>query len=142
MPMSSPAWIAWKRKAECMASRTVLLPLKENETFEIPPLTLTPGRVALILAGGLDEGNPVLGVLLDARAHGQDVRIDDDVLGRESDLVREDAHGPGQDRHTALGAGGLALLVEGHHHDPRPVAAHTAGMLPEGVLAFLSARWS
>ena len=48
MPMSRPAAIAWYRKAECIASRTALLPRKENEMLLTPPLTLRAGSAALI----------------------------------------------------------------------------------------------
>ena len=48
MPMSMPARIAWYRNAECIASRTRLLPRKLNEMFDTPPLTLACGRFALI----------------------------------------------------------------------------------------------
>ena len=46
--MSRPAWIAWKRKAECIASRTWSFPRKEKERFEIPPLVREPGQRSLI----------------------------------------------------------------------------------------------
>ena len=46
------------------------------------------GQVLLDPAGGLDEVEPVVGVLLDAGGHGEDVRVEDDVLGREADLAR------------------------------------------------------
>ena len=39
MPMSIPCWIAWYKNDACIASRTVLFPLKEKLTFETPPLT-------------------------------------------------------------------------------------------------------
>ncbi len=48
MPMSIPAWIAWYKNAECIASRTTLLPRKENEMLLTPPLTRQRGRVALM----------------------------------------------------------------------------------------------
>ena len=48
MPMSSPALMAWKRKAEWMASRTTSLPRNENDRLLMPPLTRTPGHDALI----------------------------------------------------------------------------------------------
>ena len=44
MPMSIPARIAWYRNAECIASRTGVLPRKENEMFDTPPETCAPGR--------------------------------------------------------------------------------------------------
>ena len=46
--MSSPARIAWYRNAECMASRTALLPLNANERFDTPPEVSAPGRFAFI----------------------------------------------------------------------------------------------
>ncbi|GBC87082.1 hypothetical protein HRbin12_01083 [bacterium HR12] len=47
MAMSSPARIAWYRKAECIASRTRSLPRKLNERFETPPETLARGKRSL-----------------------------------------------------------------------------------------------
>src|SRR5690242_21423768 len=44
----------------------------------------------LDLARGLDEIDAVVVVLLDAGGDGEDVGIEDDVLGREVDLFRED----------------------------------------------------
>ena len=40
--------MAWKRKTAWIASRTGLLPRNENDTLEMPPLTLAPGRFSLI----------------------------------------------------------------------------------------------
>ena len=40
--------MAWKRKTAWIASRTGLLPRKENETLEMPPETRAPGRFSLI----------------------------------------------------------------------------------------------
>ena len=49
MPMSRPALIAWYRNAECIASRTISLPRNENDRLLTPPLTFTPGQVALMI---------------------------------------------------------------------------------------------
>ena len=46
--MSMPARMAWYRNAECMASRTALLPRKENEMLLTPPETLARGSEALM----------------------------------------------------------------------------------------------
>src|SRR3954463_10756374 len=46
--MSRPARIAWKRKAECIASRTASLPRKAKLRLEIPPLVRAPGQRSLI----------------------------------------------------------------------------------------------
>jgi hypothetical protein len=48
MPMSMPAFVAWYRKALCIASRTTSLPRNEKDRFETPPLTLAPGQRSLI----------------------------------------------------------------------------------------------
>ena len=40
--------MAWYRNTAWMASRTGLLPRNENDTFEMPPDTWTPGRFSLI----------------------------------------------------------------------------------------------
>ena len=74
MPMSMPARMAWYRNAECIASRTTLLPRKENEMLLTPPLTFAPGRVGLDLARGFDESDRIVVVLLDAGGDGQDRR--------------------------------------------------------------------
>ena len=44
IPMFIPAFIAWYKKTECIASRTGLLPLNEKETLLTPPLTLAYGK--------------------------------------------------------------------------------------------------
>ena len=46
--MSMPALIAWYRNAECIASRTALLPLNANERLDTPPEVNAPGRFVLI----------------------------------------------------------------------------------------------
>ncbi len=46
------------------------------------------GQLRLEAAHGLDEGHRVAGVLLDAGADGEDVGVDDDVLGLEAGLPR------------------------------------------------------
>ena len=48
MPMSKPAWMAWYRNTVWMASRTASLPRKLKLTLLTPPLTLAPGKLALI----------------------------------------------------------------------------------------------
>src|SRR5664280_3708172 len=52
---------------------------------------------------GLEEIQCVGVMLLDTGRDREDVRVEDDVLGRKADLVGEDAGGPGGDRDLALG---------------------------------------
>ena len=44
-------------------------------------------------AGRLDEIDAVVVVFLDTRRHGEDVRVEDDVLGRKTDLLRKNPVG-------------------------------------------------
>ena len=87
MPMSMPARMAWYRNTAWIASRTTSLPRNENETFETPPLISDVGQLALEPACRLDVGHAVAGVLLDARADGEDVRVDDHVCRIEARLL-------------------------------------------------------
>ena len=73
----------------------------------------------------LDEVDRVVVVLLDAGRDGEDVRIENDVLRREADLVHEQVGRRARRcRIFSLERVGLALLVERHHHDRRAVAPH------------------
>ena len=45
----------------------------------------------------LDEGDTIAIVLLDARCHGEDVRIEDDILGREAGVFGQELVGAGTD---------------------------------------------
>ncbi len=96
------------------------------------------GRAALLdLARGLDEVDAVIVVFLDAGGDREDIGVEDDVLGREADLVHQDVVGAGADLDLALLGVGLALLVERHDDDRGAVAAHLAGLGDEGFDAFL-----
>jgi len=48
IPISRPALTAWYKNEECMASRTLLFPLNENETLLIPPFIRAYGKLSLI----------------------------------------------------------------------------------------------
>ena len=109
---------------------------------EMPPLTCTPGQRCLMPPRGLDEGLRVLGVLLDARADREHVRVEDDVLGREAGLLGEQAVGALADLELARGRVGLALLVEGHHHDGGAVARGSCAPWPGNPPRLPSARSS
>ena len=127
--MSMPARMAWYRNTECIASRTASLPRNENDTLLTPPLTSAYGQASLDLRGRLDEVDRVAVVLLDAGGDGEDVRIEDDVLGREADRLGQQPVRALADLDLALDRVGLPLLVERHHDDGRAVAPHLAGLL-------------
>ncbi len=96
-------------------------------------------QVGLDPARGLDEVDGIVVVLLDAGGDGEDVGVEDDVLGREADLIDQDAVGACADLGLARIGIGLALLVEGHHHRGGAITAHQRGLAPEFGLAFLQA---
>ena len=83
--------------------------------------------------GRFDEVQAVAIVLLDAGGHGEDVRIENDVLGRKLDALGQDSVGALADAHLALDGVGLALLVEGHDHH-RGAVAQTQSRVRSGTL--------
>ena len=105
----------------------------------MPAADLRERQVLLDPLRGVDEIHGVVVVLLHAGADGQDVRVENDVLRREADLLRQNAVGALAHLGLALEGIGLALLVEGHHDDGRAIAANQHGLLHELLLAFLEA---
>ena len=93
-----------------MASRTGSLPRNEKERFDTPPEMWTCGKRRGDLAGGLDEVDAVIVVLLDAGGDGEDVGVENDVLGREAGLLGQQLVGAGADFDLARLGVGLALL--------------------------------
>jgi hypothetical protein len=98
---------------------------------------LGPPQVPLDPARRVDEVDRIVGVLFDAGGDREDVGVEDDVLGREADLVDQDAIGALADLRLARQRVGLALLVERHHHRGRTVAADQSGLALELVDALL-----
>ena len=87
----------------------------------------------------LDEIEPVRRVLLDAGRDRENVRIEYNVLGRETDLLRQHGVGALANGRLALDGIGLALLIERHHHHGGAVGAHLPGLFDECRLPFLEA---
>ena len=96
-------------------------------------------QLGLDAAGRVDIGARVVVMLLDAGGDGKDVRIEDDVFGREADLLGQEVVSALADVEFARRTLGLALFVEGHHHDGGAVAPDFARVLEERPLAFLQA---
>lgn len=88
---------------------------------------------------GLDEGAAVIIVFLDAGRNGEDVGIEDDVLGRKTDLFRQQIVGPLANLEFALRRFRLTRFVERHHDHGRAVAQNLARVFQERRLAFLHA---
>ena len=95
------------------------------------------GEVGLDPAGGFDEVDGVVVVLLHAGGDGEDVGVEDDVFWGEADFVDKDAVGTLADADLFGEGGGLALLVEGHDDDGGSVLEDLGGVFAELVFAFL-----
>ena len=94
-------------------------------------------KVGFDPSGRVDEIDGIVVVLLHAGGDGEDVRIEDDVFGRETDLIHQNAIGALADTGLVFVGGGLALFVKGHHDDRGAVFQDRGGVLAELILAFL-----
>jgi hypothetical protein len=95
------------------------------------------GKAPAQFAGGLDEGDGVPVVLVDAGRDREHVGVEDDVFGREPDAGGQQRVGAGADADLAFDGVGLAVLVEGHHHHRRAVPAHQPRLAQELAFALL-----
>ena len=102
-----------------IASRTGSLPRKRTRRWKRRP-RLWRGAGLLDPAHRLDEIDGVVVVLLDAGGDGEDVGIEDDVLGRESRSTGQQFVGAAQISTLRSIGVGLALLVEGHDDHAAP----------------------
>ncbi len=109
---------------------------REREVGDAPR-DMRMGQRLTDLPRGLDEGDAIAVVLLDAGRDGEDVGVEDDVLGRKIGLLGQQLVGARADRDLALERVGLALFVERHHHHRRAIGAHEASLAQELLLAFL-----
>ena len=74
-------------------------------------------------ARGFDEIDAVVVVFFEAGGDGEDVRIEDDVLRREVELLDQQVIGALADLDLALVGVGLSDLVERHDDDRRAMTA-------------------
>src|SRR5262249_11759708 len=94
---------------------------------------LATRKQLLETANGLDELDGVVGVFLHAGADREDVHIENNVLGRETDLLGEQVMDSLTNSDLVIGGDGLALLVEGHDHDCGTIAADRARLRHEAL---------
>ena len=85
----------------------------------------------------LDEGEAVAVVLLNSGRDRENIGVENDVLGREARLFRQELVRARADLGLALERVGLALLIERHHHHRRAIGAHEPRLAQEFLLAFL-----
>ena len=84
----------------------------------------------------IDKVDRVVVVLFHACGNGQDIRIEDDVFGRKSDLVHKDLVGPLANANLVFETRGLPLLIKRHHHSGRAILQHRRRVLAKFRFAF------
>ncbi len=89
------------------------------------------------LSRRLDEGDAIAVMLVDAGGDGEDVRVEDDVFGREARLLDQQLVRAAADRHFPLERVSLTLFVEGHDDDRGAIGAHQPRLAQEGLFALL-----
>ena len=85
----------------------------------------------------LDEVDAVIIVFLEPGRDRKDVRVEDDVFGREAELTHQDIVGAFADFGLARERIGLPGLVERHHDDGGAMALGDPGLVDEFLHAFL-----
>ena len=95
-----------------------------------PARDVRVGAADADLAARLDEVDRVAAMLVDPGRDGEDVGVEDDVLGREA-VGDEQVVGAAADLDLALLGVGLAGLVERHDDDRGAIAADLGGDLEE-----------
>lgn len=84
-----------------------------------------------------DEVDAVVVVFLDAGRDGKDVRVEDDVFGREAGFFGQQFVGAGADLDLARLGICLPNLVEGHDDDGSAIGAAKPGVMQKRLFAFL-----
>ena len=127
MPMSIPAFTAWiQKRGVHRFANTIIASERKLDVADATAESLHRADL-LDSTNRFNEVDGVIVVLLDSRGHGQDVRIEDNVLGGESRPVRSAVVGPLANSNFVVHLGCLPLFVKGHHDDCRPVAADQPG---------------
>ena len=96
-------------------------------------------QVVLDPAHRLDEINGVVVVLFNAGGNGKDIRVKNDVFGREADFIDQHTISAFANLFFARAGVGLAFFVKSHDHGRRAVAFHQFGLLFERLDALFHA---
>ena len=121
-------------KAACIASRTGLLPRKEKDTLERPPLVRQPATFFDFL-DGIDEVHSIVIMLLHTSGDSEDIEVEDDILRIHADLFGQNLKGALGDADFFVFRRGLSFLVKGHDDNGGSVAHDFLGLSTELVFA-------
>ncbi len=104
-----------------------------------PAADFRMGTPRLDLPHGLNKFNAIAAVFLNPRANGENIRIKNYILGRETGLLRQNVVGPCTDVDPAFQCIGLPGLVKSHDDRCRAVLTHLPGLLHKCSLPLLQA---
>ena len=96
-------------------------------------------QIGLDPAGGIDEIDAVIVMLLDPCRHGEHIGVKDDILGRETHLFGQQVIGAGADFDLAILGIGLARLVKGHDNHRRAISTAEPRLMQKRLFAFFHA---
>src|SRR3990172_5693723 len=117
------------------AHRVVAAKREGDVRYAAPHLGV--GHVGAEPARCLDEVAPVVGVFVDPGCDGEDVWVEDDVLGREFHLLGENPVAAPADLDAPFQRVGLPALIERHDDHCRAVTMRQLRLAHEFLLAFL-----
>ena len=78
-------------------------------------------------------------MLFDTCCNSQDIRIEDNIFGRNADLIHQYFIGTPAYFDASFESAGLTLFVECHHHHSSSVIPNFSCMFPESIFTFLHA---
>src|SRR5262245_33531510 len=86
-----------------------------------------------------EEVHCIVVMFLDTGCHGEDVRIENNILSRKADAFSEEAIGPLTNLNLAFIGIRLASFIERHHHHSCSIAMHKFGLLEKLGFTFFEA---
>ncbi len=106
-----------------------VVPAEREGNIRDPTRDMGAGALFPNDRGGFDEILRVVVVFLHPGCDGENVRVEDDVLGRKANLFDEQLVCPATNFDLALDAVGLALFVKSHDDDASAIATDQLGLL-------------
>ena len=123
-----------KRGMNCLTD--YIVPSKTERHIGNASAHLGMRQVGLDPTRGVDVVHCIVVVLFHPGGNGEDVRIEDNVFGWETDLVNKHPISAFADADLLLVGRGLALLVEGHHHYSGSILQHGSCITAKDGFAF------